>query len=63
MMDRRLLRHVIVGTEAGQPRPPAYMRPGRTRRSCPPRHSRGGLITMALITIALLGMVVWSVAG
>lgn len=47
-MSRPLLRHDIVGTEVGQPRPPAYMRRGRTRRTRYRRRRPGGWIILAL---------------
>jgi len=64
MMSRRRLRHGIVGTEVGQGRPPAYMRPGRTRRSRPGRRGQGRRLILALLVLALLGLAAfWSIAG
>lgn len=54
IMGRRLLRHGIVGTEVGQPRPPAYMRPGHVRRSRSRRSRRGRLMALSLLVMALL---------
>lgn len=53
-MTRRFLRHNIVGNEVGRPRPPAYMRRGRTRRSRSRKTRRTPLIVFALFLMAVL---------
>jgi type VI protein secretion system component VasF len=51
-------RHDITGSEVGRPRPPAYMRRGRTRRSRSARLSRRAPVwrLAALALLLLLGI-------
>lgn len=51
-MNRAPVRHAIIGTEVGQPRPPAYMRRGHTRRSRP-RRARPDLGLWAALALAV----------
>lgn len=53
------LRHNIVGSEVGNPRPMAYMRRGRTRRASARRRPWGRLLALAaaLFLLAALWLV------
>jgi hypothetical protein len=53
-MNRLLARHVIVGSEVGEPRPPAYMRRGRTRRTRSRRRRPNALLWWAAATAILM---------
>jgi len=55
MMKRS--RHHIVGSEAGQHRPLAYMRRGHTRRAGRRRPGLWLLLTIPLLAVALIFIV------
>lgn len=50
------LRHNIVGSEAGNPRPMAYMRRGHTRRARPRQFPWG---RAAVIAGAAVAAIIW----
>ena len=63
MTPRRRSRHGIVGSEAGRPRPMAYMRRGRTRRSRGLRFSRAETLLRLGVLLSLLLLAVLAARG